>query len=107
MEKYTKVNYLYRDCANYKVWNEAVLRGEITNEQEKAIYAAIADGENFVPSDVGLPETRFGSWNEDDVDVFELQGFETFEAPSDIETVMDIDELVQNFEACTAYWAAK
>ena len=30
----TKINYLYRDADNYKVRNECVIHGEMTEEQE-------------------------------------------------------------------------
>lgn len=33
--KNTKLLYLYTDADNYKQWNEAVLEGEITEEQKK------------------------------------------------------------------------
>lgn len=90
----TKIEYLYRDASNYKVWNEAVVKGEITKQQEDAVFAALrCDGDaNFVPKEVGLPEKRFDTWTEDDVDVFELQGFEATNEEPTVE--ITIDELV-------------
>lgn len=37
----TKINYLYRDASNYKVYNSAVVAGKITDEQENQIMKAI------------------------------------------------------------------
>lgn len=54
----TKISYLYRDASNYKVPNECIVRGLLTDEQTKAILDCL-DMDNFIPSQVGLPERRF------------------------------------------------
>ena len=33
----TRINYLYRDASNYKVHNTAVIRGELSEEDQKTI----------------------------------------------------------------------
>lgn len=70
----TKIEYLYRDADNYKMWNSVVVRGEITDKQKQKIAASLLDGEFFIPRCVGLPETRFSEWDEQsDHDFFELR----------------------------------
>jgi len=81
----TKIYYLYRDASNYKVQNECVISGSITEEQKVAILASLHEGEYFVPSVVGMPEERFGDLNEDDHAWFELDKdsfMETNEKPT-------------------------
>ena len=49
----TRIHYLYRDADNYKVQNECVILGEMTEEQEQRIIACLDEKEYFVPSRVG------------------------------------------------------
>lgn len=67
----TKIEYLYRDACNYKVWNCAILPGEITDHQIDQILACLEDGE-FIPEQVNLPAVRFDSYTEDDLPWMEL-----------------------------------
>ena len=46
----TRIHYLYRDADNYKVQNECVILGEMTEEQEQRIIACLDEKEYFVPS---------------------------------------------------------
>lgn len=55
----TKIEYLYRDADNYKVWNECVIEGVLTDVQRQIIKNCLLDGEYFIPSAVGLPEKTF------------------------------------------------
>ena len=54
----TRIHYLYRDADNYKVQNECVILGEMTEEQEQRIIACLDEKEYFVPSRVGMPERK-------------------------------------------------
>lgn len=102
----TLISYLYRDASNYKVWNACVIPGLITQEQIKQIMQTLIDGENFIPSLVGMPESRFDSWTEDDTDWFEL--YESSFTPVDQDATLDIppDELVARFrKAGSTNWA--
>lgn len=102
----TLISYLYRDASNYKVWNACVIPGLITQEQIKQIMQTLVDGENFIPSLVGMPESRFDSWTEDDTDWFEL--YESSFTPVDQDATLDIppDELVARFrKAGSTNWA--
>lgn len=85
--KNTKINYLYRDASNYKVHNEVVVAGQFTEQQKEKIINCLEDEENFVPSQVGLPEKRFEQENDDDHPWFELRedGFEETEEDPTIE----------------------
>lgn len=101
----TTMNYLYRDASNYKVWNTVVLSGQITEEQKKQIFDCLAEGDNFIPSQVGLPEKRFETINEDDGPYFELDTSYAFEETEDEPTVdMSVDELVDAFRQCKGKW---
>ncbi|MBP3585213.1 MAG: hypothetical protein J6J59_05960 [Peptococcaceae bacterium] len=68
----TKIEYLYRDASNYKIYNECVVKGILTAEQREEIVDCLSEGEYFIPSQVGLPEKRFDDWTEDDHPWFEL-----------------------------------
>lgn len=100
----TKIEYLYRDASNYKVWNTAIIQGRLTDEQIDEIMACLQDGEYFVPSKVGLDEERFGDWTEDDTEYFELcrSGFSITGQKSTVP--MRPDELVAKFQAAKGKW---
>lgn len=98
----TLVPYLYRDANNYKVWNECVVSGRITDEQIHAIRDALMDGENFIPSMVGMPENKFDDTTEDDVDTFELL-YNRIEPTDRTDAVITVDELVENFRAAKSH----
>ena len=72
----TKISYLYRDADNYKVRHEVVIAGSMSEEQEKAIVDSLDGGVYFIPSQVGLPDDRFGSVTEADHPWFEWEDVE-------------------------------
>mgnify|MGYP003366824379 CR=1 FL=1 len=80
--KNTRISYLYRDAANYKKHNEVIIPGTFTEEQIHTIIDCLQGGEHFIPSEVNLPEIRFGDRTEADHPWFELSkdGFEETEA---------------------------
>lgn len=102
--KNTRINYLYRDGSNYKQPNECVVEGVIDKESIDAIVASLDEGEYFIPRAVGMPETRFPTWTEDDHSYFELDaaGF----SPTDEEPTVDVDAetLVARFKAAAGHW---
>lgn len=61
----TKLEYMYRDADNYKVWRQVVLEGEISAEDMRKIGENLYDGEFFVPSAVGLDDlqSELGDWD--------------------------------------------
>lgn len=100
----TKISYLYRDASNNKVPNECIVRGLLTDAQTAAILDCL-DSNNFIPSQVGLPERRFDRFDpEEDTCWFELyeSGFE----PTDAEATVDlsVDELVSHFLSKKNHW---
>lgn len=100
----TKISYLYRDASNNKVPNECIVRGLLTEEQTKAILDCRA-GDNFIPSQVGLPEKRFDRFDpEEDTCWFEL--YESSFDPTDAEATVDlsVDELVSHFLSKKNRW---
>lgn len=98
----TLVSYLYRDADNYKVNNECVIRGEMTEEQEKRIIESLDEEVYFVPACVGMPEEKFGSETEADHPWFEWCGIE----PTSRKPTLDIDaeELTARFEKAGNGW---
>lgn len=100
----TKISYLYRDASNYKVPNECIVRGLLTDEQTKAILDCL-DVDNFIPSQVGLPERRFDRFDpEEDTCWFEL--YESGFDPTDAEATVDmsVEELVSRFLSKKNHW---
>lgn len=98
----TRINYLYRDADNYKVYNECVIQGEMTEEQEQRIIACLDEGEYFVPSCVGMPEKKFDTETEADGPWFEWRGFELTEHEPTLE--IGANELVARFEKASNGW---
>lgn len=100
----TRISYLYRDASNYKMLNEAIVHGSITKYQIDIIMGCLKYGENFIPSQIGLPEKRFGELTEDDHCWFELQksGFASTE--DDPGVGMTVDELVKKFLEMKGNW---
>lgn len=100
----TKISYLYRDAGNYKMPNEAVVAGTVSECQISIIIDCLDEGLYFIPGQVGLPEERFGRWTRDDHCWFELQrcGFEaTGEAPT---VNMTVGGLVGKFLEAKGNW---
>lgn len=100
----TRISYLYRDASNYKVPNEVVVAGSITEHQIDIIMGCLDGGEFFIPGQVGLPENRFDKWTRDDHCWFELQK-DGFAAADEVpDTYMTVDELVGAFLAAKGNW---
>lgn len=59
----TKIEYLYRDADNYKVWNFCVIPGVVSKEQQKQIFDCLDEGQYFIPNRVGLPEKKFDDFD--------------------------------------------
>ncbi len=101
----TKISYLYRDANNYKVHNECVIEGELTEQQIETIMDCCDCGEYFIPGQVGMPERKFDEYDsEADHCWFELSrdGFEQTSRPADIS--LTAEQLVSNFSACKDNW---
>lgn len=101
----TKINYLYRDASNYKVYHDEVVAGEISEEQKAAILDSLDCGEYFIPGAVGLPGGQFEVFEPmEDHPWFELEreAFkETHEAPT---VEMTTAELAESFAKCKGRW---
>lgn len=59
----TRFCYLYRDAANYKQDESAVLAGSLSLEQARALLDGTDDEDGFVPSAVGLDDLQERSIN--------------------------------------------
>lgn len=100
----TMILYLYRDANNYKVMNEVIIAGSITEQQIDSIMGCLYSGVFFIPKQVDLPEKRFGEWTEDDHCWFELHkhGFALTEEEPDI--YMTCEELTEKFLKAKGNW---
>lgn len=101
----TKIYYLYRDADNYKVHNECVVSGTLSEKQIEEIISCLLDGEYFIPRFVGLPEKKFETYNPQvDHPFFEL-GESSFVATSAPPTVeQTAQELVEAFKRRRGLW---
>ena len=101
----TKINYLYRDASNYKVYHDEIVAGELSEEQKAMILDSLDWGEYFMPGAVGLPGGRFEVFDPmEDHEWFEL-GCEPFEKTDEEPTVeMTAAELAENFARCKDRW---
>ena len=104
----TKITYLYRDANNWKQHNCVVVKGGVTPEQVKSIVSCLHDNEYFIPSCVGMPETRFSAITEDDHPWFELTENDFLLTLEKTTLDVSIDELVARFQKAhdTNAWAA-
>ena len=98
----TRIHYLYRDADNYKVQNECVILGEMTEEQEQRIIACLDEKEYFVPSRVGMPERKFDTETDSDHPWFEWERIEETGQKPTLE--ITAEELVKRFEEASKGW---
>lgn len=104
----TRMEYLYRDAANYKSLNRAIVAGTITEDQKKAIYETLEDGTYFIPEQIGLDLYRGWNVTEDDHPYCELDvGHDFYETaePADDE-MFTVEDLVAAFAAAGGKWDA-
>lgn len=93
----TKILYLYRDADNYKMMNECVIEGLLSKEQLHTILDCLENGEYFIPSQVCLPEKRFGEITESDHCWFELNAYSFLTTPDAPTVKLNVETLVQMF----------
>lgn len=100
----TQIEYFYRDGGNWKTWNECIIKGEMTEEQEERIIACLEDEEYFIPSRIHecLPENTNESDYCEQFPWFEWNGFTLTETAPDIN--LTVDELVARFEELKNGW---
>lgn len=100
----THISYMYRDASNYKQYNEAIVEGELSLEDQNTILGCLDEGEYFIPGQVGLPEKRFEKITEDDHCWFEMGS--VFASPCSLEPTVNLTstQLVANFVAAKDSW---
>lgn len=104
--KNTKIGYLYRDASNWKQWNECIVEGIIDADGIKAIMDSLDEGEYFIPRAVGMPETRFAKWTDDDHAYFELNSDDFSYTDDEPDTGIDAETLIARFKAAAGNWHA-
>lgn len=106
MSKNTKLWYMYRDAANYKVHTDVVLAGEMTEEQWKTILSCCDDGEYFAPAKVGLEARDFVAIGykpyDDDPELFEIVEYSHTDLAPTVQ--MTVKELVTKFQENKGNW---
>ena len=99
----TRIDYLYVDAGNYRVYNTCIVSGEASSLQQALIREACLPGQNrFIPSCVGLPEKRFPRRSSGGTPFFELMCFSLTERKADVP--MDVSELLRRFQAMRHHW---
>lgn len=100
----TVIKYTYWDKNNNKMPNKCIINGELTLTHKAIIFGCLKDGECFIPSKVGLPEKRFGTWTEEDDIWFELplDCVEFTEEPANV--AITPEQLVSSFCQCKNKW---
>ena len=100
----TRINFLYRDASNYKIYQQAVIEGELSEDQIQDILDARHEGEWFLPSVVGLDAERFSEETEDDHPWFELSEY-AFEATNDhVTSDVTAEEFYERFMEASEDW---
>jgi len=64
MEKYTVLEYQYRDAGNYKASGELLIKGELTKNVLDMLAPYLYDNEYFIPDEVGIPPLQSILWDE-------------------------------------------
>lgn len=100
----TRIGYLYRDASNYKVYNQCVIEGLLSNAQREKIIKSCDEGTYFIPSLVGLPEERFDAITEDDHPYFELDDYSFSDTSSAATVTISATELVAKFLEYAGRW---
>ena len=101
----TQIEYLYRDASNYKAWNRCVIKGVLTEEQKKTILKSLYDREYFIPKQVGLPEEKFDSYDEDlDHPWFELGAYSFTKTHAEPTVDITANQLVRAFTRAKGKW---
>lgn len=101
----TVIEYYYRDSANYKVWNEAVINGLLNEEQIEEIIASLDSGVYFIPSLVGFPEEQYDGWEMDAYrPFFELDRKWIHDEEEDATVNITPEQLVSDFERYKGKW---
>ena len=59
----TKIDFLYRNADNYKMYNECVVEGTLAEDEVKEIISCCDCGEYFIPSQIGLSGMRFSRFD--------------------------------------------
>ncbi len=108
MSKNTKIWYMYRDAANYKVHTDVVLTGEMTPEQWEVILSCCDDREYFAPQKVGLEARDFVAIGyaayDDDPELFEMVEYSHTDLEPTVQ--MTVEELVAKFQENKGNWYA-
>lgn len=98
---------MYRDASNYKEHEEVVLLGSLTEAQIKDCFENVADGVEFIPSQVGLEDLQPRMTSYPSADDHVWHAFLSVE-PTDEELTesitMTAEELRKKFQAMKGNW---
>lgn len=92
------LTYLYRDAGNYKYWGEVVFSNRDDTDPatlEAEAQRHLIDGNWFVAEDVGLPDLRTDSWDEElDHDWHEFHSLSATSATADDPVGRDVQDWI-------------
>lgn len=94
----TKITYMYRDADNFKTYNTVILSGMLTEAGLLQISSKFEMGEDFIPSQVGLPDLQItlgGDLGSDHVWHEWVDAVHTEEAA---DFLLAVEQLVERFE---------
>jgi len=94
----TQIEYTYTDGNNYSSLTTAIVAGELTADDEQAIFSTLEDALYFIPSHVGLPEFRPSDWDTyADHNWYKLEANAFSKTDDDPTVPMTADELKNDF----------
>lgn len=107
----TTVGYMYRDESNFKVDGRIVLSGQITPQQVDQLRTSLHQGEQFIPTQVGLPHlgstAEWPSFPSDDDHVWHemnLDDIVTREVMTCVQPVSSVEEFVAAMTTTAGLW---
>ena len=56
-------DYMYRDAANYKAYGPPLLKGEVTEEDQRRLKSKLESGEFFIAEQIGIPALYGELWS--------------------------------------------
>ena len=97
----TRISYMYRDAANYKIHLEEVIAGEMTQEMQDRFFEKYDELDPFYPANLGFKADTFVTRGyapyDDDPDCHEIEGFDLVRAKPTVN--MTVEEFLAAFES--------
>ena len=92
----TKIDYVYRDASNYKIWGSIAVSGELSLVQVRPF---LFDLQYFIPDEVGLTRLTPRELLSDDHELHEFVEFSKVKLDF---CELSAEQLLKNFEAASS-----